>query len=96
MKIKNNDNINLSRLNKDGYNNMLYIEFIPYNREITKEYIKSQLKQIFKQVKEDFVLYSQEFNFNGLNETNRDLIEKGCNIYSNYYGDYITFEGVEK
>jgi hypothetical protein len=91
----NNKNIVKSRLNENGYNNMLYIEFIPYNREITKEYIKYHLKNLIK-INEDFVLYAQGFNFDGLYETNKDLIKNGCIIQNNYTNKYTSFKGVGK
>lgn len=82
MEITNNKNISISRLNDNGYNNMLYIEIIPYNREITLKYLKTLIIQIKKQAKEDFVLYANGFNFDGLYETNNLLLND--NINHNY------------
>lgn len=96
MKIKSNQNILQTRLNTNGYDNMLCLEFISYDRVITLGYINAQLKRIFREIDEEFVLLARGFNFDGLYETNRSLIEKGCIIRDNYTNNYRTFKGDEK
>jgi len=93
--MQENKNIEVSKLNENGYTDMTYIEFIPYNREITIKYIKQQLPKLLKKYKNSFVLYAHGFNFDGLYETNRELIKNGCVISCNYTNNYITFKGVE-
>ena len=75
MKIEYNKNISISKLNENGYNNMQYIEFIPYNKEITTQYLKYWIPKLLTKFNNEFVLYAQGFNFDGLYETNRNLIK---------------------
>ena len=89
-----NENIVISKLNENGYEDMLYVEFVPYNRVITLKYIRQQLKFLIRKY-DDFVLYAQGFNFDGLYETNKGLIESGCCINDNITNESVYFEVVE-
>jgi len=67
---------------KNEEENKTYINFIPYNRGITLSFIKKHLKTILNKY-EDFVLKANGFNFDGLYETNKDLVKNGCVICDN-------------
>jgi len=94
MKIENNKNIQISKLNENGYKNMTYIEFIPFNKEMSIQYLKRWLPKLLTKYKNEFVLYAQGYNFNGLYETSRDLVKNGCVIQCNYTNNYVSFKGV--
>jgi len=84
--ILNNKNISISEVD-----NKPYIEFIPYNRVITLKYLRKWINMVIRDF-EDFALYSQGFNFDGLYETNKMLIEKGCIIQDNITGEEINLK----
>lgn len=70
-----------------------YVSFIPYNRTITLNYIKKWLKKLCKEY-DEIVIYAQGFNFDGLNETNKDLIKNGCVISNQLTGEQTLFKGM--
>jgi len=84
MKIEKNKNISIGFSEEDK---KIYIQFIPYNRELNLNYIKYWLKRIIKDF-DDFVLYANGFNFDGLYETNKDLIKNGVFIGCNYTNNF--------
>ena len=80
---------NLGYYNKEG---VVYVSFVPFDREITLKYIKRWLGLLCKHY-DDFVVYAQGFNFDGLYETNKGLIKCGCVVMDNLTGETISFKG---
>lgn len=88
--ILNNPNICIKESDKE-----IYISFIPYNREITIDYIKRWTKKLLLEI-DNFILYAHGFAFDGLYETNSNLIRDGCMIQNIYTNEYRTFKGIKE
>lgn len=84
MSIAKNPNILIFRRT----DNELHISIQPYNRELTLEYVARWTKRLIENINEHFTLSTHGFNFDGLSETNRMLIERGTTIYDNYSNNY--------
>lgn len=77
MEIEGNPNIE-KFVNNDGD---LVFEIIPYNRELDVDYVAEATKTILATHKE-FIIFAQGYVFDGLYETNNQLIKNGCIIYN--------------
>ncbi|NCC71025.1 hypothetical protein EOM09_05575 [bacterium] len=69
----------------------LKIEIIPYNRELTIDYVVACIRRILRKYKnEDFIIRANGYNIDGLYESNNLLCNYGSRLYSNYYNTYRT------
>ena len=84
--IKNNPNIQVSRLD-----NKTYIEIIPYNRELNIDYVLYWIKKIQKNYT-NFVINIQNYCIDGLSETNNNLIFNGSILYNKYTEEIRTIK----
>ena len=85
------DNKNIVERKEFSENGNPYFAFIPYNTEITLDYLKHWVTKMIKE-KENFQLYAQGFNFDGLYETNKGLIKNGVVITDNLTGEQRTIK----
>ena len=85
MNQKQLDNIDIEMIEETR--EVLSIEFIPYNKEITLSFIKTSMRYINDNYilrEETRILGDVGFVFDGLRETSWGLIKNGCTLYNEY------------
>ena len=85
MDIEHNPNI-IIEYNIDG---SLEIGISPHNIELNLNYVAYWTKRIINEF-DNFSLYSDGYNFDGLYEINNNLIAEGCTVYDNSTLNYRT------
>lgn len=88
ISIENNMNIEVSYCK---YNNEIYIEIVPYDRELNIDYVLYWIKKIKKEYT-NFVISIQNYCIDGLSETNNNLICNGSKLWNKYTEQYRTIK----
>ena len=84
--IENNPN---KKEKKRGFENEIYIEIIPYNRELNIDYVLYWIKKIQKEYT-NFVINTGSYCVDGITETNNNLIFNGSILCNKYTEEYRT------
>ena len=89
--IENNPNIEVSycKHNLETYGSEIYIEIMPYDRELNIDYVLYWIKKIQKEYT-NFVINIQNYCIDGLSETNNNLIFNGSKLWNKYTEEYRT------